>query len=111
LIKDASNPRNLKFASVVSDPLLYLPKVFEGTPQHAVIDHASAPAPGQLLLSVNRLLDVYYRQRAAIKEAAGGTFDFEQPVSFSLWDEYGNRYGLQVSFESLNRDKLQVRQV
>jgi hypothetical protein len=119
LIKNGSTPRTLKFALEVSDPVLYLPKVFGGTPQHAVILHESAPAPGGLLLSVNRLMDVFYRQRAhlslrqppPIKDPDTGKFDFEEPAIFSLWDEYGNRYQLQVSFEPGNRDKLQVRQV
>lgn len=110
LIKDASTHRGLQFASVVYEPVLYLPKEFNGVPQHSLIKHGSAPGPGRLLLSVNRVMDVFYRQRAQIKETLGA-FDFEQPTVLSLWDEDGNCHKLQVSFEELNRDKLQVRQI
>jgi hypothetical protein len=109
LITGPSAPQALEFASVVYDPVLYLPKVFEGEPQHALIKHASAPSPGQVLLSVNRVLDVFYRQRQVIKDAAGDEFSFENSCRFSLWDEYGNEYNLEVSFEQSNRNKLYAR--
>jgi len=111
LITGQTTPTLFQFASVLSNPTLYLPKVFSGAPGHAEIKHASSPGAGKLLFSVNRVIDVFYRQREVIKAAAGGQFEFEQSSIFSVWDEYGNYYKLEVSFESDNRDKLQIRAI
>lgn len=111
LIESANTPNALDFASVLFDPLLYNRTEATVQPRFQVIDRVHAPSPGQVLISVNRVTNIFYRQRKKIADENNDVFPFENQGVLTLWDEFGNKMRLLIGFETTNRNKIIARRI
>jgi hypothetical protein len=95
-------PSYLKFSSKLYDPILYNTEPPTLAPPNALLDDTLKGSTGSLLLSLHRVMNVFYSQKALIPG-----FDLEDAFEFTLWDANGNQHRLKVLFIEV-RDKLQV---
>lgn len=100
--QDRSETAALKFASVLYNPVLYNASPSINRPPYEMVRWEKAPGSGALILSLHRVLNVFWKQKALIPG-----FNFERPFMFTLWDKNGSRHRFQLSFKD-GRHQLTV---
>lgn len=101
VVRETVPQTHVRYATELYNPVLYNSDTFLGEVPHSKIIQGDRGDVGTLLISLNREVNIFYRQKHLIPG-----FDLERPFTVVLWDENGSRHRIQFAFEGEERNKI-----
>lgn len=101
VVREPVPQTHVRYATELYNPVLYNSDTFLGEVPHSTIIQGERGDAGTLLISLNREVKIFYRQKKLIPG-----FDLERPFTVVLWDQNGSRHRIQFAFEGDERNKI-----